>query len=112
MASLSDILTVAQNLVQAVSGVAQTYLNVQGSQTQATITAATLVRVGAGRLAMVSVTTAGAAGAIYDTNDAALTNNKIYTIPPSLGVVFVNLPVSYGIVVAPGAAQVVSVSYS
>lgn len=112
MAGLSDILATAQNIAQAINGVASAYINVQGSKNTAGISAATLVKSGQGRIASVSVLVAGAAGAIYDANLAAATTNKIYVIPATLGVFVVNFPLSFGLVVAPGAAQVVSVSYS
>lgn len=111
--SLSDIITTAQNLVQAVNNVATTYLNVQGKQNSGTISAATLVKPSAGRVCKVSITTAGAAvGKIYDTNQVTATTPEVYTIPNSSGVVDVNIPVQFGIVVVPGAGQVVMVSYS
>lgn len=60
----------------------------------------------------VCVTTAGAAGAIYDAAATGVTTTPIYSIPAALGVVEVNIPVRSGIVVVPGAAQVVTVTYS
>lgn len=112
MASMSDILTTAQNIAQAINGVAQTYLSVQGAKNQADIATATLVKSSAGRVATIVVTTAGAVGSVYDANLATLTTNKIYTIPNVVGSYTVNMPTSYGIVVAPGAGQVVAVGYS
>ncbi len=113
MASLSDILTAAQNVASAINQAAQTYREVQGALDVAAMSAATLVKSGQGRLASVSVTTAGSAvGAIYDNNNVSSTLRPIYVIPMTVGVVFVNLPVGYGIVVAPGSGQVVTVSYS
>lgn len=111
-ASLSDLLTVGKNIVTAINGAMQNYLNVQGVQNKANISTATLVQTGPGRVASVVVTTAGSAGAIYDTNSTASTANLIYVIPNVVGVVFLNMPVNNGIVVAPGASQVVTVSYS
>lgn len=113
MASLSDILTTAQNIASAINGVATTYLGVQGTKNTPNISTATLVNSGKGRIASISITTAGSApGTIYDTNAAASVLNPIYTIPNSLGVFFINFPLSFGLVVAPGTGQVVSVSYS
>lgn len=111
--SLADLLTTAQNLVQAVNNAATTYLNVQGKQTASNISVATLVKPVAGRVAVVSITTAGSAvGHIYDTNQVAATTPTVYAIPNTIGVHFVNLPTSFGIVVVPGSGQVVTVSYS
>ena len=112
-ASLDDILTTAKNLTAAVNALAQNYLNVQGQQRAAAITgSAVLVNTGFGRLAMVNVLVAGSAGAIYDANVAAATTNQIHVIPATVGVTWVNVPYIYGLVVAPGSSQVVTVSYS
>lgn len=113
MASLSDLLTTAKNIASAINGVAQTYVFVQGSQIRQNITAATVVSTGQGRLAMVSVTTAGSAhGAIYDSASTSITTRPIYHIDKVENVVFANLPVVYGILVVPGSGQAVTVSYS
>ena len=112
MSSLTDILTAAKNIVTAVNGAAQNYLNVQGAQSLANITTATVVKASAGRVAVVSVITAGVAGAIYDANSTAVTTNKLWTIPATVGLTTINLPTNFGIVVAPGAGQVVVISYS
>jgi hypothetical protein len=113
MASLSDLLTTAKNIASAINGVAQTYVAVQGARIRQTITATAVVSNAAGRLAMVTVTTAGStAGVIYDADATGITARPIYIIPNTIGVVFVNLPVAYGIVVVPGTSQVVTVSYS
>lgn len=113
MSGASDLQTVAQNIAQAINAVASnsTYLN--GSTNTADISVATLVKNGVGRLARVSITTAGSGnGAIYDVNSVSSTLRKIYTIPNTIGVIEVNFPMNYGIVVVPGTGQVLSVSYS
>ena len=112
MSSLTDILTAAKNIVTAINGAAQNYINVQGAQSLANITAPTLVKASAGRVVVVSVSVAGAVGAIYDANSATATTNKLYVIPAATGVVILNIPTNFGIVVAPGAGQVVAISYS
>jgi hypothetical protein len=113
MASLSDILSSAQNLVTAVNTAFQSYLSVQGKLNHADISSATLVQQGPGRVCMVVVLVAGSTvGAIYDANASASTSNKIYVIPMTVGVVFLNMPVTSGIVVAPGTGQHVAISYS
>ena len=77
------------------------------------IAAATVVKSGVGRIVKVSVTVAGAVGNIYDS--ASTTGNSatnlIAVIPAVVGVYTLEWPVGTGIVIAPGAAQVVSVSY-
>lgn len=113
MADLSTVINVAQNIAIAINNVAQTYLNVQGVTSQQAIAATVLVKSGQGRLATVSITTAGSAvGTIYDTNSTANLINPIYVIPQTVGVFVVNLPVSLGIVVVPGSNQVVTVGYT
>jgi hypothetical protein len=110
---MSDILTAAKNVVTAINQLGQTYLQVQGSKLFSSITAATLVQSGQGRLARVSVVVAGSsAGSIYDANASTATTNKVWVIPNTVGVTDVNLPVNNGIVVAPGTGQTVVISYS
>ena len=113
MSSISDILTAAKNIVTAINGLGQTYLQVSGSRVSRQISAATVVMVGQGRIARVVVTTAGsAAGSIYDASISTATTQKIFVIANTLGVTEINIPVENGIVVAPGTGQVVTVSYS
>ena len=113
MASLSDILTVGKNIVTAINGISQNYINVQGAQNSGKLTVATLVQLGAGRVANVVVTTAGTTvGYVYDANSTSSTSNPIYVIPNTVGLVFVNMPVGIGLVVAPGTGQAVTISYS
>jgi len=79
------------------------------------VTASTLVKSGLGRVFSVNVTTAGAAGGIYDvaTTGAAGAANLIATIPATVGTYnYFGLPFENGLVYVPGSAQVVSISYS
>jgi hypothetical protein len=113
MASLDDMLTTAKNVVTAINGLAQTYLAVNGSRISSDLSAATLVKTGSGRVAVVSVIVAGSSdGTIYDTNSVSSTSNPVFKISNTVGVTFVNLPVVNGIVIVPGTGQTVSVSYS
>jgi hypothetical protein len=113
MASLDDILTTGKNIVTAITNLAQTYSNIQGIKNSGPLTTDSLVKSSSGRVATVVVTVAGAAaGSIYDANDSTSTSNKIYTIPNTLGIYVLNMPTSFGIVVAPGAGMTVVVSYS
>lgn len=113
MSSISDILTAAKNVVTAINGLGQTYLQVSGWRVSNDISAATLVQSGQGRIVRVSVTTAGTTlGSVYDGGTSAATTLKVYSIPNTLGVYEVSIPVNYGIVVTPGSGQVVTVSYS
>ena len=112
-ASLSDLLTAAKNVATAINQAAQNYLNVQGAQNRSALAAATVIKTSAGRLCTVIVTTAGSAtGAIYDAISVTATSPIIYVIPNTVGVYVVNCPTSFGLVVAPGTGQVVTVSWS
>lgn len=107
------LLSTAQNIVQAVGTVSADYMRVQGTAVAKDIAAATLVVQGPARLCTVVVTAAGsAAGAIYDGNAASVTSGVVYVIPMTVGVQVVNMPVTSGIVVAPGTGQKVAISYS
>lgn len=113
MSSLSDLLTVTQNLVQSVNGLAQNYFNVQGNGRVAAVASTTQAKIGQGRVCVMSVLVAGSTtGSIYDAATVSATTNKIAVIPNTVGIYVVNIPVQYGVVVAPGASQVVTVSYS
>lgn len=112
-ASLSDLLTATKNLVTAVNLLAQTYLNIQGSQNFAALVVATVVKPTAGRIANISVIDAGSAtGTIYDSPTIGPTTKPLFIIPMTQGVYVVNLPASFGITVVPGTGQKVSGSFS
>jgi hypothetical protein len=111
--SLSDILTAAKNIVTALNNQAQTTLSINGLQTISSIVSTTVVKTSGGRVATVSVIVAGsAAGKIYDANNTVTTSSQVFAIPNTVGVTFVNMPTTNGIVVVPGTGQTVSVSYS
>jgi N-acetylglucosamine kinase-like BadF-type ATPase len=114
MASLSDILTVSRQVVQAINALAQTYLSVQGGQNLAALTTTTLVKATAGRVVEIAVTTAGTtAGQVYDDgNTTTPLRNLVAVIPTAVGVYQFNLPMNYGIVIVPGTGMVCTVSYS
>jgi len=112
-ASITDLLTAAKNIVTAINGAAQTYLNVNGTLTKNGITAATVVNTGQGRIANVSVVaTSTTAGKIYDATVSSATTNPIGVIPATTGMFSWNIPYNNGIVVAPGSGQTVTISYS
>ena len=113
MATTSDLLTAAQNIVTALNNATQTYLNVNGIASNTNITSATLVKSSSGRVCTVSVVVAGSAsGKIYDAASSTATTNPVFTIPMTVGAYIVNIPTSYGIVVAPGTGQTVTVGFS
>jgi len=112
-ASIADVLTAIKNIVTALSTEASNFLNVNGQLNAAGLTAATVVKSVAGRIANVSVIVAGsAAGFVYDAAKTGVTNKPLFVIPTTVGIYVVNLPASFGIVVAPGTGQTVTVSYS
>lgn len=88
-------------------------VNSNGTATSLNITAATVVKEGIGRIVRFVVTTAGAAGALYDSNSTsgAAAANLIAVMPATVGIYELNFPVASGILVVPGASQVVSTSY-
>src|ERR1700761_3260271 len=105
-ASLSDIMSAVKNIVLALSTAAQNYLNVQGAVNAAGISAPVVVKQVAGRVARVSVIVAGSAtGMIYDATQIGVTNKPLAVIPDSVGIVEINFPFSFGLVVAPGTGQ-------
>ena len=111
--TLSDLLTAAKNIVTAINALAQTYLNVEGASIAQALTATTVVKAMAGRVARVSVTVGGSAtGTIYDGASLSATTKPIYVIPDTVGMYVVDLPCAYGVLVSPGSGMTVSVSYS
>lgn len=85
-----------------------------GTRSSLNITAAAVVKATPGRIAKLVVTTAGAAGTVNDciTTGAAAAGNLIATIPATIGIYDLDWPCLVGITITPGAAQVVSVSYT
>lgn len=86
----------------------------KGLKSAKNLTAATLVQVGVGRAAKVSVLVAGsAAGTVNDcaTTGAAAVANEIMVIPNTVGVYDLDWPMGLGLVVVPGTGQTVAVSY-
>ena len=72
-----------------------------------------VVKASPGMICTAVVLVAGAAGAIYDctATAAAVTANEIATLPATIGIYQLEFPCISGIVVIPGASQLVSVSY-
>jgi hypothetical protein len=87
---------------------------IQGVDTLFNVSANTVVKANAGRLIRVSVITAGAVGSVHDidTVGGAAAANQIGVIPAAVGVYLFDWPCNTGIVYKPGAAQVVSISYT
>lgn len=85
-----------------------------GGQSSNGLSGDTLIKSGVGRLVRVSVTTAGAAGAVHDAGAVAGAGagNLIAVVPAAVGVYYLDWPVLNGIVYKPGAAQVASFTYT
>ena len=88
-------------------------ITAKGTKTFYNITANTVVKATTGRVARISVLVAGAAGGVYDaaTVAAGTSANQIAVIPAVVGVYEIDFPVFNGIVLKPGAAQVLAISY-
>lgn len=111
--SLSDLLTALKNVVTALNNATLAYRQVNGISTAEALTAQTVVKTSAGRVASVSVIVAGSApGTLYDASQPNITLAPIYVIPNTIGVFVVNLPTDTGLVVVPGTGQTVTVSWS
>lgn len=113
---LSDLLTAVKNLVIALNGATQAFKEVNGISTTEGITAATVLKTSAGRVASVSITTAGSAtGMIYDSANTTA-SAPLWVIPETAAAngqpYFVNLPTDSGILVIPGTGQTLTVSWS
>ena len=79
------------------------------------VTAATLVKASRGRIANISVITAGST--VGSANDVAsiagaLAANEVFAIPNIVGMYNVDFPCQNGIVVTPGTGQVIAISYN
>jgi len=125
MAGITDILTSAQNIVTALSGLRQIIQYGQGTNTSATVTASTLVTTGSGRLVNYSITVKGLTGTIHDAATVATAtaanalcatpNYPGYTADSPLvptGVFPVGALFMNGLVIKPGTGQSVNVTYS
>ena len=86
-----------------------------GSKAWLNVTAATVIKNGAGVCVSVTVVTAGStAGAAYDSNSTTgnTAANQFGTLPNTVGTYTFNWPCATGIVLAPGTSQVLAVSFS
>jgi hypothetical protein len=125
MSSTTDFLTTNKNGVVAINNLNQTIaaqttaLTAQadyykGQYTSAPVTASTLISAGSGYLVNVAILVAGAAGNIYDsaTTGSAGSSNLIYPTVATVGFTAVGMRFTDGLVVIPGEAQTVVVTYS
>lgn len=88
---------------------------VDGRNSALNISTATVVKASSGRLVRINVVTAGTtAGTANDTTTTggAAASNEIFSIPNTIGVYFLDWPITNGIVIVPGTGQVIAVSYN
>jgi hypothetical protein len=114
-ASLDDILTTQKNGVFAINNLSQGTLRGLGTQTSVTVTAATVIYVGAGYLVNFSVVVAGSTSGTISNTGAVSTvaaANALCAIPNTVGVIKLGQVFSTGLVVTPGTGQSVNVTYS
>ena len=81
--------------------------------TKLNITTATVIKAAPGVMIAFTVNVIGSAGTINDTTTTGgvAAANQMAPIPAVLGVYYITMPFLNGLVVSPGASQVVSVSY-
>lgn len=84
-----------------------------GTKSSLYITGTTVVKSTPGMVAKAIVLVAGAPGTINDcsTTAAVATANEIAVLPAAVGPIELEFPCLVGIVVVPGAGQVISLSY-
>jgi len=90
-------------------------MNVPVSGRRLNITAATVLKVGAGRVLKIQVLVAGsAAGTVNDcaTTGAAAAANELAAIPNEVGAVDLNVAFQTGLVVVPGTGQTLVAYYN
>lgn len=88
--------------------------NVPVSSRRLNITAATVLKVGPGRLVKLVVVVAGAAGTVNDcaTTGAAAASNELCALPAVVGPIEMNVAFQTGLVITPGAAQVIAAYFN
>lgn len=112
-ASTSDVLSAIKNIVTALAQATQTYLNVNGTLNFSAVSAPTVIKPSAGRIALISVITAGSTpGMIYDGATLTAKTKPLGVIPNTVGIFTVNLALSFGLLVVPGTGQSVAGGYS
>lgn len=85
--------------------------NSQPLTSKLNVTTSTVLKPAQGMLVTFNVTTAGAVGAIYDSSTSGVAGTLIAVIPAVVGTYNMQFPFFTGLLVVPGAAQVVSVSF-
>jgi hypothetical protein len=111
----ADFLTGLQNAVQAINTLAQTWSSIQGVASSPAYASDTVITIKQGRVAYVSIIAGGsAAGYIHNcqTVAAAADSNKLMLLPQTTGIYAAACNFNNGLVIKPGAGQLVSVTYS
>ena len=116
MNPLTDILTTAKGLVQAVNQLGQTLMKLKGVLRSDPVSNTTglLVASGSGRLVSASVTVASGStvASIYDTNVVTALNNLIVSVLPTVGVQQLNIPFTTGLVIVCPSTVTLVLTYS
>ena len=115
MASLSDILTTAQNIVRAFNTFTQSNVQLSGSTNTFNLSNTTSIKAGSGRIVTVSVTTGGTTvGGLYDAANAtgATSDTLLIVVPTTVGVYPVNMTYQNGLVFIPGGGQSAAICYT
>ena len=114
MASIDDILTVLKNVVVAINGWNTTIKRNAGTATSTTVTAATVVTTGGGRLVNVSVLVAGSTpGFVYNATTTSVTASQALAVAPNtIGSYDTGRNYTVGLVVVPGTGQSLNITYS
>lgn len=93
----------------------QGFVPEEGTKSTLNITAATLIKLGAGRCFTITVVVAGSGvGTINDigTIGGAAAANQFYTTPTAVGSLKASWPFFVGLVVVPGTGQTIAVSWA
>ena len=115
MANLIDFLTSVQNLVKAFNSFTQSNIQLSGASNTKNLSSALLIKTGTGRIATVSVTTAGTAvGGLYDsaTQGGATSATLLVVVPMEVGVFPINMTYQDGLVYVPGLGQSAAIGYT
>jgi hypothetical protein len=114
LASIDDILTVLKNVVVAINGWNTTDRRNAGTATSVTVTTATVIATGSGRLVNVAVIVAGTTpGFVYNATTTSVTASQaLAAAPNTIGSYANGSNYTVGLVVVPGTGQSLNITYS
>jgi hypothetical protein len=114
IASIDDILTVLKNVVVAINGWNSTTRKNAGTATSVTVTTATVIATGNGRLVNFSVLVAGSTnGFVYNALSTTVTASQALAVAPNtIGNYTNGSNYTVGLVVVPGTGQSINITYS